>query len=132
MLAEFPRLASPGGTDEDCFIQKLGISSIPFSACSSFAALSGNSDLKLSSSGKNPASAAQGLCSVVEGALKEDHVRKGRKKNKKRKETISTAEGSKTGIESMADHHQSIDYLLKVKNEKNKSGNSVEVTDPVG
>ncbi|CAH3109022.1 unnamed protein product, partial [Pocillopora meandrina] len=53
---EYPKQGSVGDDDKYDVIKRLVSSSIPYSACSSFAALSGNSDLQLHSSSETAAS----------------------------------------------------------------------------
>ncbi|XP_027035542.1 probable ATP-dependent RNA helicase DDX60 [Pocillopora damicornis] len=53
---EFPKQASVGDDEKYDVIEGLVSSSIPYSACSSFAALSGNSDIQLHSSSETAAS----------------------------------------------------------------------------
>lgn len=80
---------------------------MPYSACSSFAALSGNSDLELGFIGQKPA--------VVQELEGSSVASRERRKKKKKMIGSKNDKSEKSEKDSVADHQQPIDHLLKVK-----------------
>lgn len=85
---EYPKQGSVGDDDKYDVIERLVSSSIPYSACSSFAALSGNSDLRLHSSSETAASYPESDESDVEVANENVTVELGNVEEDKEEERI--------------------------------------------
>ena len=94
--AEFPDTTSITDLVENDTIKSLARSSIVYSACSSFAALSGNSDLHLHSTGQKTAVHLE----------KEESVGEGREESEDR---------SNSDEENEKEHREPIEHLLKVR-----------------
>ena len=95
-VAEFPDTTSITDLVENDTIKSLSRSSIVYSACSSFAALSGNSDLHLHSTGQKTALHLEREESVSQGSEESED------------ESDSDEEDEK-------EHREPIEHLLKVR-----------------
>lgn len=96
-VAEFPDQASITDLVENGIIKSLARSSIAHSACSSFTALSGNSDLHLHSTGRRAAVHSESEESDWEGS-----------------EESEESEDESDSEEDYKEHREPIDHLLKV------------------
>ena len=112
-VTEFPDQKSINVIDEFSTIKKLGRCAIAYSACSSFTALSGNSDLQLHSQNQT------GEEDDVEEEHREGTVEESEEGSEEDEDTDSTdCENSGSGKESEEDEEEfqraPIDLLLKV------------------
>ena len=98
-LTEFPDTTSITDHVENDTIKSLACSSIAYSACSSFAALSGNSDLHLHSTDKKTAV-------HWERWAREESVNEGSEENE---------DESDSDEEDEAEHREPMEHLLKVR-----------------
>ena len=109
-VAEFPDQASINVLDEHGTIKNLGRFSIMYSACSSFAALSGNSDLKLHSPNQTTAEDAE---------VEEEENAPDTSSIEWEDSEIGSSEKSEDELESEEDdkefHREPIDHLIQVK-----------------
>jgi len=101
-VAEFPDQASITDLVENDTIKRLARSSIVYSACSSFAALSGNSDLHLHSTGQKAAVHLE----------REESVGEGSEENEESEDESDTDSDEE---EDEEEHREPIEHLLKVR-----------------
>ena len=114
-FAEFPDKASIGDLDKHDTIKSLANTCISYSACSSFAALSGNTDLQLHSSSQTPAEAQKSEERIViDGEM---NSTEDGQNVKKREEGKTLHEESEDALQCNEedDKEEPIDHLLKVK-----------------
>ena len=100
-VAEFPDQVSITDLVENDTIKRLARSSIVYSACSAFPALSGNSDLHLHSAGRKAAVHLEREESVNEGS--------------EESEDESDSEEEEEDEEDEEEHREPIEHLLKVR-----------------
>lgn len=116
-VAEFPDHASITDLDEHVAIKCLKPSSIPYAACSSFTALSGNSDLQLHSTRQSAGEQERNKSSTQQPI--------GENSNKDEDGELETVhqkskeEPKRDDKDDQETHCEPIDYLLKVKTHEN-------------
>ena len=109
-VAEFPDQASINVLDEHGTIKNLGRFSIMYSACSSFAALSGNSDLKLHS--PNQTTKEEAEVEEKENSQDNSSVEWEDSESGSSKESADELESEEDDEEF---HREPIDHLIQVK-----------------
>lgn len=116
-VAEFPDHATVTDLDEQVTMKCLKPSSIPYSACSSFTALSGNSDLQLHST-RQRASEQERNKSSVQQPIGESS-KKGEDGEIENVHEKSKEEPKRDDKDEQETHREPIGHLLKVKIHEN-------------
>lgn len=119
-VVEFPDQASITDLVENDTIKSLARSSIVYSACSSFTALSGNSDLLLHSSSQNPAARIEMEESRVDEGNENSAENISSESDEKVEDGDTVNEEKEDQLESDEEdggevHREPVDHLLKVK-----------------
>ena len=119
-VADFPDQLSIGDLTTHGTIKSLASSSIAYSACSSFTALSGNSDLLLHSPSQTPAAHLEMEESRVDEGKKKSAENGSSKSDEKVEDGDNLNEEKEDHLESDEEddgevHREPIDHLLKVK-----------------
>lgn len=112
-FANEARLISKDSDDQHDSLQKLVLNSLSYSACSSFAALSGNSDLE-----HRYRRAAAAFQDVEEGSDDDEDIYEeeddASSDNDEENDIYSETESDESEEEDVLEHREPIDHLLKV------------------